>query len=445
MDYICHSKEDIKKMLEAIGVSSIEELFESVPEKVRFKGELRLPGPMSEMELRRSFEELAARNATDVACFAGGGCWRHFVPTLVDHLAGRAEFYTAYTPYQAEASQGTLQTIFEYQTCICELTGMDVSNASHYDGATAMAEAAIMLYNAQGKKKKRFVVSRTVHPEYRQVLATYSKALETETVEVDYDPETGRTDIEKFKNALNEETACAVFAQPNFFGVVEDTTALSEACKEAGVKFVAVVEPISLALLEPPGSYGADVAVGDGQPLGNYMSFGGPAFGFFAAKKEYLRRMPGRIAGQTVDRDGNTGYVLTFQTREQHIRREKATSNICTNQALCAMRALIYLVTMGPKGLREVADHCLQKAHFAHELLTTRGVSPRFSGPFFKEFVLRTDDPPSLIERLLEERRILVGPPLGRWFPELSDCFIVAFTETNTRDEIERLVEALSA
>ncbi|RKY16531.1 MAG: aminomethyl-transferring glycine dehydrogenase subunit GcvPA [Planctomycetota bacterium] len=444
MDYTCHSEDDIKRMLEAIGVSSIEELFESVPEKVRFKGELRLPGPMSEMELRRYFEELSCRNATDVVCFAGGGCWRHFVPTLVDHLANRAEFYTAYTPYQAEASQGTLQTIFEYQSCICELTEMDVSNASHYDGAAATAEAAIMLYNAQRKTKKRFVVSRTVHPEHRQTLKTYCAALDAEIVEVDYEKETGRTDAQKLKDAVDENTACVVFAQPNFFGVIEDTTLLSSICKDAGVRFVAVVEPISLALLEPPGAYGADVAVGDGQPLGNYMSFGGPAFGFFAAKQEFLRRMPGRIAGQTVDRDGKVGYVLTFQTREQHIRREKATSNICTNQALCAMRALIYLVAMGPKGLREVAEHCLRKAHFAAELLKDRGVELPFSAPFFKEFVVRVDESQKTIRRLLNEHKILVGPPLSPWFPELTDCLIVAVTERNSREEIERLADALA-
>jgi len=447
MDYVPHSEKDIREMLNVIGVKSIDELFEAIPESIRFSGRLELPDAMSEIELRRYVGELADKNLAagrDYTCFLGGGAYFHFIPALVDELSARGEFYTAYTPYQAEASQGTLQTIFEYQSCICALCKMDVSNASHYDGATAFAEAAVMAHQIHAKKKRKCLVMRTVHPEFRRVLATYMRPLEVEVVEVDYDRESGTTDIECLRSLLDEDVAAVMFQTPNFFGHLEDADEISEAARSAGAKLIVSVDPLSLAILKPPGDYGADIAVGDGQPLGNYLSFGGPAFGFFTAKKEFLRRMPGRIAGRTVDRDGNIGYVLTFQTREQHIRREKATSNICTNQALCAMRALIHLVTAGKRGFVKLALLCLQKAHYAAELLKEKGRRVRFGAPFFREFVIDVDDAERLQKRLLQDEKIMVGPLLKRWYPELKNSLLVAFTEMNSREEIERLINAVS-
>ncbi len=444
MDYVPHSDADVKKILETIGVSSVDELFDSVPERIRFTGGLRLPEPMSEPEVRRYFESLAGRNRTDCVTFLGGGAYSRFVPAVVDALSSRGEFYTAYTPYQAEASQGTLQTIFEYQTAICMLTGMDVSNASHYDGATALAEAAIMAYHVHRKKRTRFVVSRAVHPEYRQVLRTYVEPLGSELVEIPFDSETGATDMDALAAAVDDGVACVAFQSPNFFGVVEDGRAFSAAAGTAGALLVACCDPVSLAVLEPPGSYGADIVVGDGLGLGNYPCYGGPGFGYFAALSKYVRQMPGRIAGRTVDADGEPGYVLTFQTREQHIRREKASSNICTNQALCAMRALIHLVALGRSGYVRIAELSAQKAHYAAEKLVSAGLSLRFSGPFFCEFALKVPDARAVQKRLLQENDILIGPALETWYDDLADCLLVAVTETNSREEVDALAAALS-
>lgn len=448
MDYVPHSEEDVREMLDVIGAKSVDELFEAIPESIRFSARLNLPEAMSEMELRRYVGELSKKNATagrDYTCFLGGGAYFHFVPALVDELSARGEFYTAYTPYQAEASQGTLQTIFEYQSCICALCKMDVSNASHYDGATAFAEAAIMAHQIHARKRGKCVVMRTVHPEFRRVLKTYLKPLKVDVVEVENDAESGTTDLNRLKSLLDENVAAVMFQTPNFFGHLEDVDEISKMAHFVGAKLIVSVDPVSLAILKPPGDYGADIAVGDGQPLGNYISFGGPAFGFFTAKKEFLRRMPGRIAGRTLDKNGDVGYVLTFQTREQHIRREKATSNICTNQALCAMRALIHLVTVGKRGFVKLALLCLQKAHYAAERLKEKGKRVHFHAPFFREFVLDVDDAEETQKRLLHKEKIMVGPLLERWYPELKDSFLVAFTEMNRRDEIERLIEVVSA
>jgi glycine dehydrogenase subunit 1 len=446
MDYSPHNEKDIKEMLHTIGVKTIEELFQSIPESVRFEGELSLPEPLSEPELRKYISTLAAKNldaSKDYTCFLGGGAYFHFIPALVDQLASRAEFYTAYTPYQAEASQGTLQTIFEYQSCICEITKMDVSNASHYDGATALAEAAIMTYHLQNQKRTRFILSKTIHPEYRRVANTYLKTLGVEVIELDYDKKLGTTDLNRLKDVLNDKTASVAFQSPNFFGCIEDADEISKLTHSVGAKLISCVEPLSLAVLKPPGEYDADIAVGDGQGLGNYLSFGGPAFGFFATKNEFVRRMPGRIVGQTLDADGKIAYVLTLQTREQHIRREKATSNICTNQALCAMRGLIFLVTLGKNGLVKLANLCIQKSHYTAEQLKEKGFNLKFKAPFFKEFALELKSPESSQEWLLKENRILIGPPLGRWYPELSDSILIAVTELNTIDEINSLVKSL--
>ncbi len=431
-------------MLKALGAESLDDLFDSIPDKIRFKGTLRLPRPHSEPELRNRLSELASKNASTAsgyASFLGGGCYDHYIPALVGHLSGRGEFYTAYTPYQAEASQGTLQAIFEYQTCICELTGMDISNASHYDGGTALAEAAIMsTYFARGRKK--VVVPSAVHPEYRQIMATYVSPLGLEIAEVPFAD--GATDLEALKSAIDSNTVCVVVQNPNFFGCVEDVDTFSEIAHNAGALLVACVDPISLALLKPPGEYGADIAVGEGQPLGSEMAFGGPHFGFFAAKKKFLRKLPGRIIGQTVDADGKRGFVMAFQTREQHIRREKATSNICTNQALNAMQALIYMAALGKKGLRHVAELCLQKAHYAADALAAKGAELRFGAPFVREFAVKCPKPADQVVKDLAAKKILAGPALGPFYKGMDDCLLVAVTEENSREQIDSLAEALA-
>ena len=444
MDYIQHTETDLKEMLKSVGAKSVGELFDSVPQAVRFKGELNLPAAHSELELAQRLRELAGANAqagAEYACFLGGGCYDHYIPALVDHLSGRGEYYTAYTPYQSEASQGTLQTIFEYQTCMCELTGMDISNASHYDGGTALTEAVITCtYFAKGRKK--VVVPEALHPEYRQIMRTYFAPLGLEIVEIPHAG--GATDVGKLKAAVDKDTVCVVVQNPNFFGCVEDVGAAGEAAHGAGALLVACVDPISLAILKPPGEYGADIAVGEGQPLGSEMSYGGPHFGFFTAREKYLRKMPGRIIGQTVDTEGKRGFVMALQTREQHIRREKATSNICTNHALNALRALIYLTALGRRGLRQVAQLCLQKAHYAADALKEGGVELAFQAPFFREFVVKCKKPAVKVVEDLAGKKILAGPALGRFYPGMEDCLLVAVTEKNTKEQIDALAEELA-
>jgi glycine dehydrogenase subunit 1 len=445
MDYIQHTEEDVKEMLRRIGVSSIEELFESVPEAIRFKENLSLPRAHSEIELRKRLEELARKNSTlgvGNVCFLGGGCYDHYIPAVVDAIASRGEFYTAYTPYQAEASQGTLQSIFEYQTAICELTGMEVSNASHYDGGTAFAEALIMAFNLNPKRTK-ILISRAIHPEYRQIARTYTAPLPVDLVEIDFTD--GRTDIEKLRAmAKKDETLCIAFQTPNFLGCIEDCLEISKLARACGAFLIVVCDPISLAVLAPPGSYGADIAVGEGQPLGCEMSFGGPHFGFFTVKMKYVRKMPGRLIGETIDTNGRRAFVMTLMTREQHIRRGKATSNICTNQALMAMRGLVYLVTLGKRGIREVAELCVQKAHYAQEQISRlKRFAPRFSAPFFREFALKCPIPAADVIEKLSKMGISAGPDLGRWYPELSDTLLVAVTEKRTKEEIDSLISAL--
>lgn len=432
-------------MLDAIGVDSIEDLFAMVPGDLRLRRDLDLPPALGEMELTAHLQSLAAsnRSTADRACFLGGGSYDHFIPAVVDYVGSRGEFYTSYTPYQPEASQGNLQAFFEYQTLITQLTGMDVSNASLYDGGSAVAEAALMSLTAT-RRHGRVVTAASVHPEYRRILETYLKNLDTELVTVGT-PE-GTISPEELSAVLDDQTACVLVQQPNFFGCLEDVETLARLTHEAGALFVVSVDPISLGLLKRPGDYGADIVVAEGQSLGSPMSYGGPYLGIMACREEFVRRMPGRITGQTVDRRGKRCWVLTLQTREQHIRREKATSNICTNQGLFALRATVYLAALGPQGLRETAELCLRKAHYAADRLTAdERLRPAFDRPFFKEFVVR--DTGGQVEQLLrsaERDGFLAGVPLGRWYPDLADCFLVAVTERRTRSEIDRLADCFS-
>src|SRR5262245_34695706 len=395
------------------------------------------------MERTRHRQELAGRNrhAGDSVCFLGGGSYDHFIPAVVDAVAGRGEFYTAYTPYQAEASQGSLQAFFEFQTLVCELTGLDVSNASLYEGASAVAEAVLMAMGVTGREGK-VLVAASVHPEYRQTLATYLANLEPR-IETLPTPG-GFLDPDDVKKALDARTACVVVQHPNFFGCLEEVEAVAAACQKAGALFLVSFDPISLGLLKRPGQYGADVAVAEGQCLGNPMTYGGPYLGLLACREQYVRKLPGRIVGQTVDRRGQRCWVLTLQTREQHIRREKATSNICTNQGLMALKAAVYLAALGPQGLKETAELCLRKAHYAaDQLARVAGVRRRFDRPFFKEFTVRVGaDAPGLLARLRDDG-YLAGLALGRWYPALADSISVAVTEKRTRAEIDGLVAAL--
>lgn len=444
MPYILNTDDDRKAMLEAIGVKSINDLFDVIPPELRLARPLDIPPALGEMELTVHLEQLAAQNrsAGQRVCFLGGGSYDHFVPAIVDYVAARGEFYTSYTPYQPEASQGNLQVLFEYQTLITQLTGMDVSNASLYDGGSAATEAVLMSMSASGRHG-RVVTAASVHPEYRQILQTYLTNLETELVTVEA-PE-GRIGPQRLADAVDDQTACVLVQHPNFFGCLEEVRELADIAHARGALFVVAVDPISLGLLERPGDYGADIVVAEGQSLGSPMAFGGPYLGIMACREKFLRRVPGRLSGQTIDAQGRRCWVLTLQTREQHIRRGKATSNICTNQGLLALRATVYLAAMGPQGMREVAELCLRKAHYAEQqLIAGARFGAPFKNPFFKEFVVR-DSKAKLkeIAREAEQSGIFAGVPLGRWYPELDDCLLIAVTEKRTRGEIDRLAACL--
>ncbi len=446
MSYLFNTPDDRRAMLGAIGVDSIEDLFaQLVPEESRFHGELNLPPALTEWELTRHLTALAAQN---VACsqainFLGAGSYDHFIPAAVDALASRGEFYTSYTPYQPEVSQGNLAVSFEYQSFVTRLTGMDVANASLYDGGTAAAEAVLMAIHATGREG-RVVVCGGVHPEYRDTIRTYLTNLGVElvTVAAPY----GVVSPADVAAACDDRTACVVVQQPNFFGCLEDIEAIGRAAHEAGAVFCVSADPISLGLLKRPGDYGADVVTAEGQSLGNPLHYGGPYLGIIACKEQFVRRMPGRIAGQTLDRRGKRCWVLTLQTREQHIRREKATSNICTNQGLFALRAAIYLALLGPHGLRETAELCARKAHYARRELTSAGsrLAQAFAAPAFKEFVVRDvrGDVADLLAAA-EAEGYFAGVPLGRWYPDLEDCFLVCVTEKRSKDEIDGLAATL--
>jgi len=445
MPYLLNTADDQKTMLEAIGAKSIEELFAAIPAEFRLQRPLNLPRPLSELELLQHITEVAARNlhGSNSLCFLGGGSYDHFVPAAVDALASRGEFYTSYTPYQPEVSQGNLQAMFEYQSMICQLTGMDVSNASLYDGGSAAAEAMLMSMSIT-RRHQRVVTSETVHPEYRQILETYLQGFDTELITLPASE--GRVRPQEWARAVDQNTACILLQHPNFFGCLEEVTAAAQAAHAAGALCVQVFDPISLGLLKRPADLDVDIAVAEGQSLGTPMLYGGPYLGIMACREQFVRRLPGRIAGQTVDRRGRRCWVLTLQTREQHIRREKATSNICTNQGLFALRAAIYLSLLGPNGLREVAELCLQKSNFTRKQLQ-RGnrLQIAFDQPTFKEFVVR--DRQGQVNELLaqaQQHGILAGLPLGRWYPELDDCFLVTVTEKRTRADIDALCRVLS-
>jgi glycine dehydrogenase subunit 1 len=430
-------------MLAAIGAQSIEELFRDIPQSVRETAHPYLPGPLGEPELVRHVADLAAlnRSTEGLTCFAGGGLYDRFIPSVVTDVVSRPEFKTGYTPYQAEASQGILQALFEYQSMVCELTAMPMANASLYDGASALGEAVLLA--ASEKQRGRALVSRALSPTARRVAQTYSGAMGMELTEVGYVPETGQTDLAALREALDGGVGCVALQQPNYFGVLEDMEGAGRLAHKAGALLVALVEPISLALLKPPGAYGADIAVGEGQPLGLPPGYGGPLLGLFACQEAMMRHAPGRIVGETVDAEGNRAYCLTLQAREQHIRREKATSNICTSETLCALAAAVYLAALGPAGLREVAEHSVRKAHYlAGRLQQTQAARLRFGAPFFGEFVVDAGAPGQDVVARLADRGFLVGPALGRECPELATCLLIAVTEQRTREELDELVAA---
>ena len=433
-------------MLETIGVASVEELFADVPHPYRFP-RLDLPQGMSEPEVAALFRRYAGANgAVDThSCFLGAGAYHHYTPALVPHLLFRSELYTAYTPYQPEVSQGTLQTIFEFQTIVARLFGMEVANASLYDGSTALAEAALMAARLRSGRQT-VVVSEAVHPEYRQVLATYLSGIGLRIVTVPFDRETGATDRRALQGALGADTAAVLTQYPNFLGVIEPLDELVEMTHAAGALAVASADPVALATLRPPGELGVDIATAEGQPLGIPLFYGGPYVGLLATSMRNVRQMPGRLAGVAHDAAGRRGFVLTLKPREQDIRRERATSNICTNEALIATAVAIYVAALGPNGLQEVADQCYHRSHYlAAELARLSGFSPRFSGPFLREFALRTPRSPADINRRLwEEHGIVGGLDLGRFDLGLDDCWLLTATELNSRADIDRLVAAMA-
>jgi glycine dehydrogenase subunit 1 len=438
--YTSATDADRREMLDAIGVGSVEELFRDIPESVRQREPIALPDGMAEQDVYDHLRRLAARNrnADDEVTFAGGGMYDHYVPALIDSILQRSEFLTPYTPYQPEISQGGLQSMFEFQTAISELTGLPVANASLYEGPSSVASAGYMarLDNGRGK----FVVSRGVHPNSRETLGTYSKGFGSTVVEVPLD-DSGATDLQALADAVDDDTSAVFLQQPNFLGTVEDLGPLAEAAKRTGAVLVCSVDPLTLGILKPPGEFGVDVAVGEGQSLGNRLDFGGPSFGFFAAQERYIRRMPGRIAGETVDVDGKRGFVLTLQTREQHIRREKATSNICTAQALNALAGVIYLSWLGKRGIVELGELMLRRTAYARETLGAELVNP---GPVVREFAIRLPNLDAVCERARAEG-INPGHRLKYYYPEYEDCLLVAITERRTKRDIDRLAGVLAS
>ncbi len=436
MEYIPNTEVEEKAMLVVVGVASFEALLD-IPPALRLNRPLNLPPPLSQMELKRTLWEISQKN-TPLLSFLGGGSYDHFIPSTVGHILSRSEFATAYTPYQAEMSQGLLQTIYEYQTMICQLTGMEVANASLYDGASALAEGAMMAVRVT--RKNQIVVSRSIHPHYRQVLSTYFSGFPSVRIkEVPFHE--GRTSVEQLERVIGDDTAAVLVQNPNFFGQLEPMEEIECLVHARGALLVMDVDPISLGILKPPGEFKADIAVGEGQSMGNPESFGGPYLGFFATRRDFIRQMPGRIVGRTTDAKGRPGFCLTLQTREQHIRRERATSNICTNQGLNALAATVYLATLGREGLRDVATLCLQRSHLAYEKITAvAGCSAPFNGPFFTEFVIRLpNSAPRFLKRLRREG-LLAGIDLGVYYRELKNHLLICVTEKRRMEDIDRLV-----
>lgn len=440
MRYVSLTPEEKKQMLEAIGVERVEDLFDSIPLHLRPQEELQIPDAVPETTLFHYFKQLGKRNASteDFSYFLGAGAYHHFLPTILDSLVSRSEFYTAYTPYQPEISQGTLQAIFEYQTMICQLTTMEVANASLYDGGSSVAEAVLMAERITGRTK--VTIPASLHPEYRQVLETYLSHLDLELDCIELTDE-GSIDLNRLESLLTEDHAAVVLQSPNFFGVIEEVEPVVQLARRCGaLTIVAVPEMISLGILKPPGDAGADIVVGEGQALGIPLGFGGPYLGILATRDRYRRQMPGRLVGQTTDNQGRRGFVLTLATREQHIRREKATSNICTNEGLCALMAAVFLCTLGKEGMRELAEQNLKKAHHLRRQLEDRLV---FSGPIFNELAIRCAENPDVLNRRLFEEGIIGGLPLRKYFPERTDQMLVCVTEQNSRQHIDRLIEVL--
>ncbi|OQX96067.1 glycine dehydrogenase (aminomethyl-transferring) [candidate division KSB1 bacterium 4572_119] len=443
MPFIPNTDEDRKTMLSRIGVKNFEELISNIPEELKFKEKLNLPSALSELEIIREMHQKAGCNtgAQNAVNFLGGGAYDHFIPALVGHVLSRSEFYTAYTPYQAEVSQGTLQAIYEYQSMIAELMGMDVANASMYDGGSALAEAALMA--VAEKRKKKILVSMGVHPYYRQIIKTYchGQSIEIEPIAL----EEGITSLTDLADKIDDKTAAVFVEHPNFLGNLEDVFEISDLTHQKNAMFITSNDPVSLGILEPPGSYGVDIATGEGQCLGNSLNYGGPYLGIFAAQEKYVRKMPGRIAGATTDSQGRRGFVLTYQAREQHIRRAKATSNICTNQALNALAATVYMALLGKQGIREVANLCLQNAHYlAEKINLLNGFDLAFKSPFFKEFVVKTPVAPAKIIEQLANKNVLPGIDLSKFDYDIGNGLLIAVTEKRTRDEMDMLVKLLA-
>jgi glycine dehydrogenase subunit 1 len=443
MPYIPNTIQDQREMLESIGVRSFEELLRNIPPEVRLKTGLRLPAALSEFEVLKELKRLGDKNqdAGEWLTFLGGGAYDHYVPAAINAITSRSEFYTAYTPYQAEVSQGTLQAIYEYQTMICRLTGMDIANASMYDGGSALAEAVLLALGHTGRSE--VVVAGKIHPHYLKVVRTYIAAREADIIQPNIAD--GGAVLDSLAACISEKTACVIVQQPNFYGVLEDVHEIGKLAHAIGALFIVVADAISLGLLDAPGLYGADIVVGEGQGLGIPLQFGGPYLGIFAVKEPLLRKLPGRLSGITVDVDGRRGFALTVQTREQHIRREKATSNICTNQGLMMLCATVYMALMGKEGIRDVAIHSIQKSHYLSEKISAlNGYRLKFSRPFFKEFAIETPIPAADIVHALAERGILAGIDLAR-FIDGDSGLLVAVTEKRTREEMDRLVSELAS
>jgi glycine dehydrogenase subunit 1 len=447
LTYIPNTDDDRRVMLDAIGVGSISDLFSPLSKEIRESADFSGVEPaLDDISLRRHLYGLSVQNADmdRYPTFLGAGIYDHYIPPVVGHITGRSEFYTAYTPYQPEVSQGVLQSIYEFQSLICRLTGMDVANASLYDGATALAEAVIMACDL--KKRGSIALPQSVHPAYRELVDTYVKTLPYHAVPLPYEPETGKLDPAHVSASIGDDTACVVVQQPNFFGVIEDLQPLADAAHARGALLIVVIDPIACGLLETPGACGADIVVGEGQGLGCYPAYGGPLLGLFACRKEFVRRIPGRIVGGTVDTEGKRAYVMTLRTREQDIRRDTATSNICTNQALFALAATVYLSAQGKTGFGKVAHLCLQKAHYAQsEICKLPGFTRLFTGPFHKEFAVRCPVDPVALNQRLFDAGLIGGLPLGRFFPEFGDAMLFCVTEQRSKDEIDKLVAVLGS